>query len=72
MILNDEGMHKRLEQSDLAHASSSSTQISLLVDLNTRFETTNSLIQAAVSETKALGSKITLYARPGIRDLSVD
>lgn len=59
-VLNDEGMHKRLEQSDLAHASSSATQTSLLVALNNRFEEANSLLQAAASDTKALGSRIDL------------
>lgn len=63
-VLNDEGMQKRLEQSDLAYESSSATQTSLLVNLKHRLEGANSLIQAAASEVKALGSRIGLYANP--------
>ena len=66
-MLNDEGMHKRLKQSDLAYASSSATQTSLLADLNTRLEETNSRIQAATSATKALGSRFDLYASSRFR-----
>lgn len=62
-MLNDEGMHKRLKQSDLAHASSSATQTSLLVDINTRLQENNTLIQAAALESKALGSRIDVYAK---------
>lgn len=64
-------MNKRLEQSDLAHASSSANQTSLLVDLNNRLEETNSLIEAAASDTKALGSRIDLYAKYRIRHLAI-
>ena len=63
MMLNDEGMHKRLEQSDSAHASSSASQTSLLADLDSRLNKTNSLIEGAASETKALSSRIDLYAK---------
>ena len=71
-MLNEEDLHKRLQQSDLAHASSSATQTSLLVDLiNNRFEESKFTIQAVVSETKALGSRLKLYARPGTRRLAV-
>ena len=48
-MLNDEGMHKRLKHSDLAHTSSSATQASLLVDIGAQLEETNSLLQALVS-----------------------
>lgn len=61
-MLNDEGMHKRLKQSDLAYASSSATQTSILAELNTRLEETNSRIEAATSATRAWGSRIDLYA----------
>ena len=61
-ILNDEGMHKRLEQSEAALASSSATQTSLLADLKIRLDETNSLVQATASETQALISRIDLYA----------
>lgn len=60
-------MHKRLKEADLAHASSSATQTSLLTELNARLEETNSRIGAATSEVKVLGSRIDLYVklRPG-------
>ena len=57
---NDEGMHKRLSEIDQAQASASATQSMLLADLNSRLEETNSLMQAATSETKALGSRFDL------------
>ena len=48
-MLNDEGMHKRLKHSNLAHTSSSATQTSLLVDIGDQLEEANSLLQALVS-----------------------
>ena len=63
---NDEGMHKRLGQIDQAQASASATQFTLLADLDSRLEETNSLIKAATSETKALESRFDLYARSQI------
>ena len=64
---NDEGMDERLRQIDQAQASASATQSTLLADLDSRLEETNSLIQAATSETKALGSRFDLYAKSRIR-----
>ena len=61
--MNDEGIHKRLKQSDLAHESSSAMQTSLLMDLKSRLEENSLLIQASTSVTEALGSKFDLYAR---------
>lgn len=55
-MLNDE----RLKQSDLAHAGSSAAQTSLLLDIKARLEGAYSLLQAAASATKALGSSIDL------------
>lgn len=65
-MLNDEGMHKRLNQIDQAQANASATQSTLLADMNSRLEETNSLLQVATSETKALGSRFDLYARSRI------
>ena len=48
-MLNDEGMHKRLKHSDLAHTSTSATQTSLLVDIGAQLEETNLLLKALVS-----------------------
>lgn len=69
-MLNHEGMHKRLKQSDPANASSSATQTSLLMDMSTSLEETNSLIQAAASETKVPGSRIDMYGKSLIRFLA--
>ena len=70
-MLNHEGMHKRLRQSEPANASSPPTQNLLLVDLSTRLEESNSLIQAAASETEAPGSRIDLYVKSPIRSLGI-
>lgn len=68
-MLNDE----RLKQSDLAHAGSSAAQTSLLLDIKARLEGAYSLLQAAASATKALGSSIDLYAKLEPRTLqSID
>ena len=66
-MLNDESMHKRLKQSDLACASSSATHNSILAELNTRLEETNSRIEAATLATRVWESRIDLYANSRFR-----